>query len=462
MAHDGAPMPGSSGRALTQEMVTMRAKNNRMDLIKNLNLWGNELQDISVLQFMPNLEVLSLSVNRVTSLADLQGCPKLCELYLRKNEISDLSEILHLRHLRQMRVLWLSDNPCAVMPHYRQYVLHHLPGLKKLDSQDVTEEERQHANVADFRGMPTIVPTHNGGGDVDEESDDAEGSAWEQPVQDRRDPPWGLRRGASFGSQSSEVDSRRSHGAGSGPQPLQPPSGQSLHMPQDPMVRRYSSHSDSPPFAQEEAPLGRDWAQAAPEPRTPRRGCGGGAPAESQQPWLHASNGGLAVPGGPASTAHRHSIGGGGRQGPGPEATWQEQSPAVGVSHHSIGNGSIDGSSGHGSGGRGFPRHSSGEGDGPRSRAAWGGPGPAARCDRDNRSEVGNDLAWRVASEPHGRGGSVCEVQRGGGDGGDIGNEGRSMRADNILCAVLALIKELDGQGLELVRRAVDQRGSEL
>jgi hypothetical protein len=29
---------------------------------------------------------------------------------------------------------------------------------------------------------------------------------------------------------------------------------------------------------------------------------------------------------------------------------------------------------------------------------------------------------------------------------------------DNILCAVLALIKELDGQGLELVRRAVEQR----
>merc|ERR1719329_435221 len=35
-------------------------------------------------------------------------------------------------------------------------------------------------------------------------------------------------------------------------------------------------------------------------------------------------------------------------------------------------------------------------------------------------------------------------------------------RVDNILCAVLALIKELDGQGIELVRRAVEQRQSEL
>merc|ERR1712100_224332 len=38
----------------------------------------------------------------------------------------------------------------------------------------------------------------------------------------------------------------------------------------------------------------------------------------------------------------------------------------------------------------------------------------------------------------------------------------RAARADNILCAVLALIKELDGQGLELVRRAIEQRQGEL
>ncbi len=34
-------------------------------------------------------------------------------------------------------------------------------------------------------------------------------------------------------------------------------------------------------------------------------------------------------------------------------------------------------------------------------------------------------------------------------------------RADNVLCAVLALVKELDDQGLELVARAIDQRQRE-
>jgi len=41
-------------------------------------------------------------------------------------------------------------------------------------------------------------------------------------------------------------------------------------------------------------------------------------------------------------------------------------------------------------------------------------------------------------------------------------DNGRGPRADNILCAVLALVKELDSQGLWLARRAVDQRLSEI
>ena len=39
------------------------------------------------------VEVLSLSVNRITSLKQFAACPSLEELYLRKNEIADLSEV---------------------------------------------------------------------------------------------------------------------------------------------------------------------------------------------------------------------------------------------------------------------------------------------------------------------------------------------------------------------------------
>ena len=48
---------------------------------------------------MPNLEVLSLSVNKISTLKDLNNCNKLQELYLRKNNISDIREIKHLVNL---------------------------------------------------------------------------------------------------------------------------------------------------------------------------------------------------------------------------------------------------------------------------------------------------------------------------------------------------------------------------
>jgi hypothetical protein len=50
-------------KSLTIELINMKTKTNRIDTIKNLNLWGNDLNDISIVSQMPALEVLSLSVN---------------------------------------------------------------------------------------------------------------------------------------------------------------------------------------------------------------------------------------------------------------------------------------------------------------------------------------------------------------------------------------------------------------
>jgi Leucine-rich repeat (LRR) protein len=42
------------------------------------------------------VEILSLSLNKITTLRDFANCPKLTELYLRKNLIADLGEIKYL------------------------------------------------------------------------------------------------------------------------------------------------------------------------------------------------------------------------------------------------------------------------------------------------------------------------------------------------------------------------------
>lgn len=78
------------------------------------------------------LSFFSLSL-RVFLLITLSG-PRLRELYLRKNSIRDINEIGCLKNLPRLRVLWLSDNPCANVEKYRMTVLKNLPKLTKLDT----------------------------------------------------------------------------------------------------------------------------------------------------------------------------------------------------------------------------------------------------------------------------------------------------------------------------------------
>ena len=60
-----------------------------------------------------HLSYLNFSVNCITTLADIQYCTNLQELYIRKNQIQDLNEICWLRSLTKLKNLWLEENPCA-------------------------------------------------------------------------------------------------------------------------------------------------------------------------------------------------------------------------------------------------------------------------------------------------------------------------------------------------------------
>ena len=96
---------------LTPDFILQKCKTDRLASIKNLNLWGNKLEDISALAEVPNMEICSLSLNNITSLKVFQNNKKLKELYLRKNLISDLRELKYLVSLPNLKVLWLWDNP---------------------------------------------------------------------------------------------------------------------------------------------------------------------------------------------------------------------------------------------------------------------------------------------------------------------------------------------------------------
>lgn len=402
----------------------MRTKCNRLDLIKHLNLWGNDLQNISVIRQMPNLEVLSLSVNRVETLNDLRGCPRLAELYLRKNNVRDLAEVQCLCNLRHLRVLWLNDNPCATLPHYRMYILQRLPGLGKLDSQEVTADERRQAQYADLADVPTRV------------DDDCEESPREEgyPAAEALDESHG------WGGESCRAQPRASLDGTPGSRPSQHGERRSFaaHGETTPAqeASRASRHSAASFHLQESSPASHGASATAASSRGHGRASFGDAAGSrllSATPPAREEPDGASDEEHPSSEGERWAA----RQGRGqyldygdecdrpdhmPERAHQAwpnvDSPGMMVARGSGNDGMRDGG-----------RHRA-------QRAASGGAAAATRT------------VERRTSRGSGAGGAATPP----------GNAGTPARADNVLCAVLALVKELDEQGLELVRRAVDQR----
>ncbi|XP_067948693.1 cilia- and flagella-associated protein 410-like [Watersipora subatra] len=140
---------------LTPEIALSRCRSSNLANVKKLNCWSSDLDDISLMKSLVNVEIVGLSVNDITTLEPFQNCKNLQELYIRKNKIADLNEICYLKKLPKLRALWLADNPCATGSLYRMTVLKNLPNLTKLDNIVVESEE---LNDALEQGLDLCLP----------------------------------------------------------------------------------------------------------------------------------------------------------------------------------------------------------------------------------------------------------------------------------------------------------------
>ena len=132
-------------KKLSRELIAQKVKSDRIESIRKLNLWGSNIEDISIIEEMPLLEIVSLSVNKIRTLKPFANLQNLRELYLRQNLISNLNEIKYLTDCQNLNVLWLSQNPICDNPNYRAVVICVLPQLQKLDDILITDEERDKA-----------------------------------------------------------------------------------------------------------------------------------------------------------------------------------------------------------------------------------------------------------------------------------------------------------------------------
>lgn len=80
-------------RKLTLDFIKTKTNNSKCNQIKSLNLWGNEIEDISIISESPKLEIFSLNDDNIKIYKFFQNHENLKELYLRKNFISTLEQI---------------------------------------------------------------------------------------------------------------------------------------------------------------------------------------------------------------------------------------------------------------------------------------------------------------------------------------------------------------------------------
>ena len=141
---------------LTESLVKKRSKHSSAD-VKNLDVWGHKLTNISLVEKMTKLEIASFSLNKISTLKHFKACKNLRCLFLRGNLISDFNEIKFLAELPNLRTLWLDNNPIASEPDYREKIMQMLPKLTKLDEVEITEFERIEAPKQQNKRSPRLI-----------------------------------------------------------------------------------------------------------------------------------------------------------------------------------------------------------------------------------------------------------------------------------------------------------------
>jgi hypothetical protein len=129
------------GKGVLQEhMIYQRTRTLNLADVHALNMWGCELEDVSIIAQLTNVETLSLPVNKISTLAPFGRCTNLQHLLLRENQIATFDELRHLQNLPHLLTLSLMDNPITQLPNYRELTIRMLSHLEKLDDVPVVRQ----------------------------------------------------------------------------------------------------------------------------------------------------------------------------------------------------------------------------------------------------------------------------------------------------------------------------------
>ncbi len=121
--------------------------------LRVLNLAGNKIEVVQNLTSLQSLTELNLRRNQITSVGELDKLPTLQRVFLSHNKIARFLDIQCLFGIKFLIELSLDGNPLSAMDSaaYRNKVIGGMPGLRHLDLQRITDEERGAAAQAQLR-----------------------------------------------------------------------------------------------------------------------------------------------------------------------------------------------------------------------------------------------------------------------------------------------------------------------
>ena len=117
--------------------------------LRTLCMAQNKLNGLEGVQTLGKLHSLDVRHNNITTIEALHAkdIPRLRKLRASENRISQMKEVDQLADFNFLSELYMHPNPLSQLPQYRAQVLHRLPRLRSLDSQQVSPEERVKTEV---------------------------------------------------------------------------------------------------------------------------------------------------------------------------------------------------------------------------------------------------------------------------------------------------------------------------
>ena len=123
---------------------SLRVCNNQLTSLSGLDRVAYHIMDDPT-----DLMWLDASFNSLSRIDDIISTfPNLKVLYLHGNQITSLNDILKLQSLQHLTKLTLHGNPVSEKANYKLWVLSHLPGVRDFDFSPVTKLDKE--KVAKF------------------------------------------------------------------------------------------------------------------------------------------------------------------------------------------------------------------------------------------------------------------------------------------------------------------------